>query len=58
MNFLNLRFFVQSDSFAPINKSIMAYKLPSTNLERFLVARNILRVKCPKLAKMAIFKPP
>ena len=53
--------------FAPINKSIMAYKLPWTNLERFLrriksrlrvIARNLSRVNCPKLAKMTIFKPP
>ena len=49
------------------NKSIMANKLPSTILERLLrrieypptrLARNILRVNCPKLAKMTIFKPP
>ena len=51
--------------FAPCNKSIMANKLLTTNLEQFLrryalIARIISRVNCPKLvkmAKMAIFKP-
>ena len=52
--------------FAPCNKSVMANKVLSTNLERFLktdklsayalIARNISRVNCPKLAKMAILK--
>ena len=75
----NLRFFCENNSatrhikyksidFVPYNKSIMANKLLSTNLERFLrrinsplhalIARNISRVHCFKLAKMAIFKPP
>ena len=54
-------------SFASGNTSIKANKLPSTILERFLrriesplrvIARNISRVNCPELAKMAIFKLP
>ena len=49
--------------FAPCNKPTMANKLLLTNLEQFLsayalMARNISRVNCPKLTKMAIFKPP
>ena len=53
--------------FALCNKSIMANKLRSTNVEQFirrtksplyaLIARIISRVNCPKLVKMAIFKP-
>ena len=41
------------------NKSIMANKLHSTNLEKFLrriKSRNIKRVNGPKLARMEIFK--
>ena len=54
--------------FALCIKSIMANKLLSTNLKQLLgrikspltalVAGNISRVNCLKLAKMAIFKPP
>ena len=42
----------------------MTYKRLSTNLEQFLrrinspLMRYISRVNCPKLAEMAIFKPP
>ena len=54
---------------APFNKSIMANKLLSTipiwndfktdKISAYaLIARNISRLNCPKLAKMAIFKPP
>ena len=52
---------------APCNKSIMANDLLSTNLERFydgltlrlhVNSAKLSRVICPKLAKMAIFKPP
>ena len=53
-------------NFVPCNKSIMANKLLLNNLRRFvrrikspayaLIARNISRVNCPKLAKMVIFK--
>ena len=50
--------------FTPSNKSITTYKRLSTNLEQFLrrinspLMRYISRVNCPKLAEMAIFKPP
>ena len=54
--------------FAPINKSIMTYKsfleliwndfLYGLNLAYALIARNISRINCPKLAEMAIFKHP
>ena len=45
--------------FVPCNKSIMANKLPTTNLERFLrqIKSPLTRVNCPKLAKMAFFNP-
>ena len=55
--------------FADINKSIMAYKLPWTKLERFLrriksrlrvnSAKYVARLlsQLAKMAKMAIFKP-
>ena len=53
--FLDLKFFCENHpltrhikyqviNFAPINKSIMANKI-------------LLTIECPKLAKMAIFKP-
>ena len=53
--------------FAPCNKSIMAKNFFQKIWNDFktdyfsahaLIARNILRVNCPKLAKMAILKPP
>ena len=54
--------------FASSNKSIRANELPSANLERYLrrilisayalIVRTIALAYCPKLAKMAIFKPP
>ena len=54
--------------FAPTNRSIMANKLASTNVERFLsktdkisayalIAWIISLVDGPKVAKIAIFKP-
>ena len=46
---------VKRISFAHTNKSIMAIKLPSTHLERFLRLIKS-RVNYPKLVKLAIFK--
>ena len=54
--------------FAPCNKPIMPNKLllyqfgatsKTDSLSAYaLIARNISRVNCPKLAEIAIFKPP
>ena len=45
-------------NFDPSYKSKMAKKLAATNLDQYLRLNLHLRVNCPKLAKMAILKPP